>query len=283
LCQKDARRDGARVRGGQYKIIGNKMDYRDIAYETKDNIATITLNRPEKMNRLSVDNMKQLCSALDRARDDSEVRVVIITGAGDKAFCAGADLNDFRGLGALEARKKFEAFADISRKFIVLEKPSIASVNGLALAGGFGLAIYPDITIASEKAMFGLPEINVGLWSCIVSVALPRIIGRKKALELLMTGRLISAVQAESMGLINCVVPHNKLARATEELARELSVKSPLILRLGRRSFYGMLDMEYEKGINYILDALAVIISTEDCQEGVAAFVEKRKPIWKSR
>ncbi|PIP08310.1 MAG: hypothetical protein COX51_04705, partial [Syntrophobacteraceae bacterium CG23_combo_of_CG06-09_8_20_14_all_50_8] len=149
------------------------MTYRDILYEIEDGIARVTLNIPEKMNRLSNETMKEVFAALKEAKGDDSVRVVVIRAAGDQAFCAGANLADFKGLSAVESRRVFSAFADLSRVFIDLGKPSIAAVNGLALAGGCGLAIYPDITIASEKAKFGLPEINVGVWSCMVSASLP--------------------------------------------------------------------------------------------------------------
>ena len=162
-------------------------------------------------------------------------------------------------------------------------KPSIAAVNGLALAGGCGLAIYPDFTIASEKAKFGLPEINVGLWSCMVSASLPRILGRKKAIEVLLTGDMIDAQEAERIGLVNRVVPHDQLEGTVMDLARKLSKKSPLVMGLGRNSFYTMLDMEFDKALTYLLDVLALIMSTEDFQEGLAAFTEKRKPVWKNR
>lgn len=259
------------------------MTYRDILYEIEDGIARVTLNIPEKMNRLSNETMKEVFAALKEAKGDDSVRVVVIRAAGDQAFCAGANLADFKGLSTVESRKVFSAFADLSRVFIDLGKPSIAAVNGLALAGGCGLAIYPDITIASEKAKFGLPEINVGVWSCMVSASLPRLLGRKKALELLMTGDMIDAREAERIGLINQVVPHEKLEETVMDLARKISKKSPVVMSLGRDSYYTMLDMGFDKAVTYLLEMLALIISTEDCQEGVTAFMEKRKPVWKGR
>jgi len=259
------------------------MTYKDILYEIGDGIAKVTLNLPEKMNRLSVGTMKEITAALAAAKRDESVRVILIKAAGDKAFCSGADPSDFKGHTPIENRKIFKAFADLSRIFMDLGKPSIAAVNGLALAGGCGLAIYPDITIASEKAKFGLPEINVGLWSCMVSASLPRILGRKKAIELLLTGDLIEAKEAERIGLINRVVPHEKLEETVMDLARKLSQKSSVVLRLGRDSFYTMQDMEFNKAITYLREILALIVSTEDCQEGVTAFMEKRKPVWKNR
>jgi len=153
----------------------------------------------------------------------------------------------------------------------------------MALAGGCGLAVYPDITIASEKAKFGLPEINVGLWSCMVSAFLPRVLGSKKALELLLTGDMIDAKEAERIGLVNRVVPHEKLEETVLDMAHKLSEKSPVVTGLGRDSFYTMLNMDYNKALVYLLDVLALIMSSEDCKEGLTAFMEKRKPVWKNR
>ena len=259
------------------------MAYKDILYDVDDGIARVTLNIPEKMNRLSIETMKEIVAALTEAKDDELVRVIIILGAGESAFCAGAGLGDFMGRSTMEVRKVFDAFADLSRFFIDLGKPSIAAVNGLALAGGCGLAIYPDITIASEKAKFGLPEINVGLWPCMVSAALPRVLGAKKAVELMLTGDIIDAEEAERIGLINRVVPHDKLEETVMALARKLSKKSSIVMSAGRRSFYTMLGMEYNEAMIYLLDVLALIMSTEDSKEGLTAFLEKRKPVWKNR
>jgi enoyl-CoA hydratase/carnithine racemase len=159
------------------------MTYKDILYDTVDGIAKVTLNIPKKMNRLSIETMKEVVAALKEAKEDESVQVIIIQGVGESAFCAGADLGAFMGRRTMEVRKVFDAFGDLPRFFIDLGKPSIAAVSGIALAGGCGLAIYPDITVASEKAKFGLSEINVGLWPCMVSAALPRVLGRKRPLR----------------------------------------------------------------------------------------------------
>jgi enoyl-CoA hydratase/carnithine racemase len=232
------------------------------------------------MNRLTIETMHEIVDALTQAKKDKSVRVIIIQAAGDKAFCAGANLADFKGLSPIASRAVFRIFADLSQAFIDLQKPSIAAVNGLALAGGCGLAIYPDITIASDRAKFGLPEINVGLWSCMVSVSLSQLLGRKKALELLMIGNMIQAEEAEKIGLVNRVVPHDQLEQTVTDLARKLCQKSQVVMGLGRDSYYTLLDMEYNKALEYALDTLALISSTEDHKEGIAAFLEQRKPVW---
>lgn len=259
------------------------MNYKDILYKVEDSIARVTLNVPEKMNRLGIETMKEVIGALKEAKNDESVRVIIIRAAGEEAFCAGANLEEFMGLSTTETRKVFGTFGDLSRVFVDLGKPSIAAVNGLALAGGCGLAIFPDITIASEKAKFGLPEINVGLWSCMVSAFLPRVLGSKKSMELLLTGDMIDAEEAERIGLVNRVVPHDELEERVMDLARKLSKKSSVIMGIGRNSFHTMLSMEYNEALTYLLDTLALIMTTEDCKEGLSAFREKRKPVWKNR
>ena len=258
------------------------MKYEEILYEIKDNIAKIILNCPEKRNRLSMKALAEIIDALEKARDDEQVRVIIITGAG-KVFCAGADIAAFRGNTTVGYRKQYDAYAKLCTIFNTLGKPSIAAVNGPALAGGLGLAIYPDISIASESAKFGTPEINVGVWSMMVSASLYRAVGRKKALELMFTGDMIDAHEAQSIGLVNKVVPTEKLGEAVMELANKLKSKSPAILKLGRDAFYHMQDLEFSKAVEYLRDMVALLLSTEDSQEGVTAFLEKREPVWKGR
>ena len=175
------------------------MKYEGILYDVKDNIAKITLNMPEKRNRLNPKTVGEIIDALEKAGEDKEVRVVIITGAGEAAFCAGADLADVEVTAVVAGSHM--VWVKVIEAFAALGKPSIAAVNGLALAGGCGLSIYPDITIASDKARFGLPEINAGMWSMTVSGVLLRTVNWKKALELLLTGDIIDAYEAEKIGL----------------------------------------------------------------------------------
>lgn len=257
------------------------MVYKNILYGVKENVAWITLNQPEKRNPLSRHTMKELIDALERSRDDDDVRVIVITGAGEKAFCAGADISEFRGNTALENREQYGLYARLCLVFPSLGKPSIAAVNGLALAGGCGLALYPDMTIASEKARFGVPEINVGVWPMMVSVSLYRAVGRKRALELMCTGDMIDAHEAERIGLVNRVVAAQQLNGAVMELAEKLKSKSPAIMNLGLDAFYTMADMEFSTAVTYLREMVVLLLNTEDAQEGVTAFLERRKPKWK--
>lgn len=258
------------------------MEYKNILYEVKENVAWIILNQPEKRNPLSYQTMRELIDALVKSRGDEEIRVIVITGTGEKAFCAGADINEFKA-SALENREQSGLYTELCLAFTSLGKPSIAAVNGLALAGGCGLALFPDITIASDKARFGVPEINVGIWPMIVSASLFRAVGRKKALELMCTGEMIDAHEAWRIGLVNKVVGANQLESTVLELAEKLKSKSPTTMKLGLEAFYTMADMELSKAIKHLREVAALVSNTEDGQEGVIAFLEKRKPVWKGK
>lgn len=259
------------------------MTYKNIFYEVKEKVAWITLNQPEKRNPLSNLTMRELIDALEKAKAEGGASVIVITGAGEKAFCAGADIGEFRGNTVPENREQYGLYARLCLTFPALGKPSIAAVNGLALAGGCGLALYPDITIASEKARFGVPEITVGVWPMMVSASLYRAVGRKKALELMCTGEMIDAHEALRIGLVNRVVPPDQLQSSVMDLAEKLKSKSPVILKLGLDAFYTMADLEYSKAVIYLREMVALLLNTEDAQEGVTAFVEKRKPVWKGK
>ena len=268
-------------RHGDKIHLGEGMKYENIVYELDEGIATVRLNQPEKRNRLTIQTLWEIIDALERARDDNDVKVIIITGAGDKAFCAGADIKEFIDNPNLVNRQQYEAYAKLCTIFSSLGKPSIAAVRGLALAGGCGLAIYPDITIASESAKFGTPEIKVGVWPMMVSASLLRAVGRKRALEMMFTGDIIDAAEAERIGLVNKIVPDDQLEKAATDLANRLKKNSAAIMRLGRDAFYTVMDMEFDKAIEYLREMIVVLLGTEDAQEGCKAFVEKRNPVWK--
>jgi len=256
------------------------MNYQKILYSVQENIATITLNEPEKMNRLSFQLMTETIQALKAADLDNNVRVIIITGAG-KAFCAGASLGEF-DTGSVIAGKKFtDMYAELTRIFSNLRKPSIAMVNGVALAGGCGLAMYPTFSIASDTAIFGVPEINVGIWSMVVMATLFRTVPRKKMLELLCTGDSISAYEAERIGMINKAVPANELEAAVMDLAQKLKSKSASTLAFGLEAFHTASDMDFLKAVSYLSGMSAIVVASEDAAEGIKAFLKKRAPQWK--
>jgi enoyl-CoA hydratase/carnithine racemase len=258
----------------------------DVLYETRDAVARVTINRPERRNAMSYDVMAGLRDAMARARADAAVRVVVLTGAGDRAFCAGADLGGGgigSNAGAAEAHEGRGLLAALFREMWSLGKPTIARVRGYALAGGFGLACACDFVVASDDATFGTPEINVGLWPYMITVPLLRSMPPKKVLELMATGRRVDAAEAERIGFVTRVVPVDELDAVVDELASSLVSKSPVIMRWGRDAFYRVLEMDADAALAYLQSMLTVTTLTEDSAEGVAAFAEKRPPEWKGR
>ena len=247
-------------------------------------VATLTINRPAKRNALSWALVGELRRALADAKANRDVRVVVLTGAGDKAFCAGADLAGMAD-GASYA-DLHEARGELARLFAelyALGKPTIARVRGYCLAGGFGLALACDVVVAADDAQFGTPEIDVGLWPHMITVPLTRSMPPKVALELMMTGRRVDAAEALRIGFVNQVVPVDGpggLDDAVAALASTLAAKSPVALKLGRDSFYGAWDLGAEDALRYLHPLLTVTASTEDAAEGIAAFQEKRPPRW---
>lgn len=246
-----------------------------------DHVCTLTINRPEKRNALSWGLVGELRRAVAAAKADVDVRVLVITGAGERAFCAGADLAGMAdGAGYAELHDARGELARLFRDLWDLGKPTIARVRGYALAGGFGLALACDLVVAADDAVFGTPEIDVGLWPHMITVPLTRSMPPKKALELMMTGRRVSASEAEQIGFATSVVAAERLDLEVADLASVLAAKSPVALKLGRDSFYGAWDLAAEEALRYLHPLLTVTASTEDAAEGIAAFQEKRPPRW---
>jgi len=256
----------------------------EVRYEVSDAVARVTIDRPERRNAMSFGVMQGLRDAVAQAKADDAVRVFVLTGAGDKAFCAGADLGS-GGIAdsAVAAHEGRGMLADLFRDLWGLGKPTIARVRGYALAGGFGLALACDFVVASDDAQFGTPEVNVGLWPYMITVPLLRSMPPKRVLELMMTGRRVDAAEAERTGFVTRVVPVADLDEAVDDLAANLASKSPLIMRWGRESFYRVLDMDPDDALAYLQAMLTITSASEDTAEGVAAFAEKREPKWKGR
>jgi len=250
----------------------------------RDGVLVLTMNRPEHRNALNRDLFRELGHAFVGAETDPEVRAIVLTGAGDKAFCAGADLGS-GGIadGAASAHDGRGLLADLFRDMWQLGKPVIARVRGYALAGGFGLACACDLIVASDDAVFGTPEINVGLWPYMITVPLLRSMPPKTALDLMMTGRRVAADEGARMGFVQRVVPAGDLDATVDALATELAAKSPIIMRWGRDAFYRVLEMDADAALSYLQGMLTITSQTEDAAEGVAAFAEKRAPQWKGR
>jgi enoyl-CoA hydratase/carnithine racemase len=260
------------------------MSGAELLYEVEGAVVTITINRPERRNALSWTVISELRRAVARAKAEPEVRVVVLTGAGDQAFCAGADLTGMaEGAGPAELHDGRGELAELFRDLWALGKPVIARVRGYALAGGFGLALACDLIVAADDAQFGTPEIGVGLWPYMITVPMLRSMPPKKALELMMTGRRVGAEEAERIGFVNRVVPAKRLDETVAELTAQLASTSPLIMRLGRDSFYAVIDQEADVALRLLHPLLSVTASTEDAVEGIGAFAERRAPEWKGR
>ena len=259
------------------------MEFKNTLYEKREGIATITINRP-KVNALNGQAIQEISARLDDAEQDEEVKVVVITGAGDRAFCAGLDLNAVRDMHSIEAMN-FTVFGQrLTKKIEELRKPVIAAINGYALGGGLELAMSCDLRIASENAKLGQTELNVGLipgWGG--TQRLPRLVGRGIAKELIFTGKMIDAKTAKQLGLLSAVVPPDKLKSAVKDLANELMTKPPVGVQMTKQLINNSIEMDLTKGLLQEAEAFGVIVSTEDFNEGVAAFLEKRKPEYKGK
>jgi enoyl-CoA hydratase len=245
-------------------------------------VATITLNRPEQRNPLSAVMLRDLAAAFRWCRHEPEIRVVVLTGAGDRAFCAGADLTSFDGgLTDLERHRSGDLFVDLFALMSSIGKPIVGRINGHALAGGLGLACSCDLVVSTDTATFGTPEINVGIWPMMIQAILARNLPRKVLLEMEMLGDRWTATQMQTFGLINRVVPSDQLDGAVKAIVDKLAKKSPIAMRLGRDSFYGQQDMEFNAALAYLHGQLTLITLTEDSKEGIKAFFEKREPDFK--
>ncbi|MGZ3406325.1 MAG: enoyl-CoA hydratase/isomerase family protein [Polyangia bacterium] len=263
------------------------MSYSEILYEVQGATARITLNRPEKRNPLGPTTIGELLHALDCAKDDVAVRVIVLTGAG-KVFSAGGDLSSMGSGGTPlqasgSASTKPGTFVDLNLALTRVGKPTIAMVNGHALAGGLGLVVACDVAIAADDAQLGTPEINVGLWPMMIMATIFRNVPRKRGLELIMTGDKISAAQAAELGLITRAVPRDRLQAEVDALAEKLAGKSPVVMRMGLEAFYRVQDLELEPALQYLQGQLVAVLGTEDAREGLMAFLEKRAPQWKGR
>jgi enoyl-CoA hydratase len=245
-------------------------------------VATITLNRPEQRNPLSAVMLGDLATAFRWCQAEPEVRVVVLTGAGDRAFCAGADLASFDGgMTDLERHRSRDLFVDLFTLMTSLGKPIVGRINGHALAGGLGLACACDLLVSTDTATFGTPEINVGIWPMMIQAILARNLPRKVLLEMEMLGDRWTATQMEAFGVINRVVPHDQLDSTVKDIVDKLAKKSPVAMRLGRDSFYRQQDMEFSAALAYLHSQFTLITLTKDSKEGIKAFFEKREPDFK--
>lgn len=254
-----------------------------IRYDAGSGRATITIDEPQRRNPMSAEVMAGLLEATERGLGDDEVRVLVYTGAGDQAFSAGGDLSAGFVDDPIGLHRSRGALADLFRTMSSGGKPTVARVNGHALAGGFGLAVACDIVICVEDAQLGVPEINVGLWPMMVSAVLGRAMPRKAVLEMMMTGRLISPQEALRLGAVSRVVGREELDTAVDEVVEELASKSPAVLELGRDSFNDVTNHGLGTALARLQNGLTAVSLTADSHEGVQAFLERRPPRWTGR
>ncbi len=257
--------------------------YESILVERRDRVALITINRPEKRNALNIQTRQEGAAVLEELREDEEVRVVVFTGAGDKAFIAGADIAEFAGRTAITQRDVMTA-RSLFTAIDTFPKPVIAMVNGYCLGGGCELALACDLRIASETASFGQPEINLGIIPGGGGTQrLTHLIGEGKAMEMILTGDIVDAKTAFTLGLVNMVVPAADLEAKTMEIANRIAEKSPVALRMAKEAVKTASRANLAEGLRREVDLFALCFSSEDKDEGVKAFLEKRKPAFKGR
>ena len=259
-------------------------DFEKVAYEVTDGVATVTLNDPEKRNMLSGQMLVELVEAMKRAKASEEVRAVVLTGSGDKVFCAGADLGGVAADAPLVAKHfASDLFLEFFRLMPRLGKPSLCAANGHVLAGGMGLALSCDLVIAKEGATFGTPEINVGAFPYMIMALIYRNVPRKKVNEMMLLGDRMSAAEAVTFGLANKAVPAEEFDAAVADWAGRLASKSPLLMKLGHDAMYRQQDMAIDDGLEFLRSQLSLTFTTDDLREGVMAFFEKREPKWEGR
>ena len=252
-----------------------------VRYEVDGAVARVTIDRPERHNAMSFQVMEELTQAFGTAKGDDSVRVVVLTGAGERAFCAGADLGGIgSNAGPARMHEARGGPAALFKQLWHLGKPTIARVRGYCLAGGFGLALSCDLVVASDDSTFGAPEIDIGLWPYQITVPMIRSMPPKVALDLMLTGRKVKAPEAERIGFVSRLVPAAELDATVDELAATLAAKSAVVTRWGRNAFYRAVDMAGEEALDYLHAMLTVATHTDDAAEGLAAFAEKRAPKW---
>jgi enoyl-CoA hydratase/carnithine racemase len=252
----------------------------ELLYEVRQRVAWLTINREEKRNSINLRVIELFNKHLDAAEADENVRVVCITGAGTKAFCSGADMG---GGGESSVSIPSQDYADLLKRLSGFPKPTVARINGHCLAGGTGFMLACDIVVAADTAKFGTPEVNVGLWPMMIGALIFRNVLTKKAMEMILLGKRLSAQQALEMGLITRAVAPDKLDDEVDGILENLCKKSPIGMKIGKRAFYRMREMPFEEALDYLAEQLKAVSQTQDAKEGITAFLEKREPEFRGR
>ena len=256
------------------------MNEAHLLYKVENNAAYLTINREAQRNAISLEAIELFLDYLDQAEADDDVRVILVTGTGERAFCAGADLGAAAD-GKIQAG--FERYARLLTRLSGYPKPVVAKINGACMAGGMGLMLACDIVIARHDARFGTPEVNVGLWPMMIGALIYRNAKRKKAMEMILLGEKLTAAEALEMGLITRVVQSDDLDKEVARIVESLAAKSPIGMKIGKEAFYAMEDMPFEEAVAFLSGKIAEVAATEDAREGITAFIEKRKPEFKGK
>ena len=258
------------------------MSFEQILVSHEPPVAVITLNRPNRRNALSLELMLELIRCLDAIGRDREIHAVILAAAG-KVFCSGHDLGEMTGRDINEYRRIFDVCCELMTKIQSIPQPVIAEVQGIATAAGCQLVATCDLAVAVEEAAFATPGVKIGLFCTTPMVALTRAIGRKRALQMLLTGEMVDARTAAEWGLINSVVPAASLATATRELAHKVAEASALVVAIGKQAFYTQIDLDQPKAYAYAKEVMSMNAMAADAQEGIGAFLGKRTPCWSAK
>ncbi|GAB4261542.1 MAG: enoyl-CoA hydratase [Deferrisomatales bacterium] len=258
------------------------MEFTDLVLEREGNVAVLTLNRPKRRNALSMNLMGEMIAALDALAADPQVGAVVVRGEGP-AFCAGHDLSEMTGRDVAAYREIFDTCTRMMNRIQDLPQPVIAQVHGIATAAGCQLVATCDLAVAEEGARFATPGVKIGLFCSTPMVPLSRAVGRKKAMEMLLTGEFIDAHEARAFGLINKVVSPAALAEESLTLARKVAAASPLVLGLGKKAFYTQIEQPQPQAYDYAKEVMSLNAMAADAQEGMCAFLEKRPPQWRGK
>ncbi len=259
------------------------MTEQDLLYHVRDHIGYITINREKYRNSISPAAVTLFRDHLELAEHDPVVRAVCVTGAGEKAFCSGADLGGGVAADGGSPNPAFQRYADLLKRLAGFSKPTVARVNGYCLAGGTGFMLACDIVIARNDAKFGTPEVNVGLFPMMIGALIFRNVPRKKAMEMALLGEKLSAVQALEMGLVTRIVAPDQLDETVNQVLQNLAAKSPIGMKIGKQAFYAVQDMGFEAALDFLSQKLSEVVATEDAVEGITAFMEKRPPVFKGK